>query len=382
MAAESLAGTVGGDTGFHRVDLRFAHATRAVSAVTAVTFGRDRTFDDSASLTDRSVRVRTDLTARVSDSLDARFGADARLNDIRLDVAPDRDDRSDLLDLFPTRTDHAFGGYVGVRYHPDRRLVIEPGLRGDLYFSQGQHAASVDPRLLVSARLSRRFSVEHRFGLASQKPNFVPGVPAAQVGSLDRGLVKGFHASSARAVVALPLEFSASVAAFESRYQNVVDPLGQSREFRLDAASLDQRGEPASAWIRAALGGGHSRVGSAVSFPYTLSWATRQAGREDTFSGYDRRHVLQGALAFELWWKVRASVRGLYYSGFPGARDWGWGRGAVGHATRLLVTCASIGAWSDRSESRSAFSSRSSQKCSTRPPQKRRFATNVAGAAS
>jgi hypothetical protein len=312
---EALAGAVGGDTGFHRVDLRYVHAARGFAATTAVTLGRDRTSDSSASLTDRSLRLRSEFAAPLAAGLDARFGADARLNDIRLEVAPDRLDRDDLYDLFPTRTDHSLSGYASLRYQPDARLTIEPGVRADLYASQGERAVSVDPRLLVSARLTRRVAVEHRFGLASQKPNFVPGVPAAQVGSLDKGLVHGVHASSA-VRVSLPLELSASVGAFESRYQNVVDPLGQAREFRLDAASLDQRQDLTARGLEFRLGRPLTRrVGGFVS--YTLSWATRSSGAVRTFSGYDRRHVLQGALALELWWKVRGSVRGLYYSGFP-----------------------------------------------------------------
>jgi len=312
---EALAGAVGGDTGFHRVDFRFVHATRKLSVASGVTLGRDRTQDDSASLTDRSLRVRTDLTAVLGAGVEARLGADARLNDIALDVAPDRVDRRDLIDLFPTRTDHALGGYVGLRFRPDRRLSIEPGVRADLYASQGEHAGSIDPRLSVNARLSSRVSVEHRFGFASQKPNFVPGVPAAQVGSLERGLVHGLHASSA-VRVALPGELSLSAGGFESRYQNVVDPLGQAREFQLDAASLDERQNLVARGVELRLGRPLTRhVGGYVS--YTLSWATRQSGKEQTWSGYDRRHVLQGALAVELWWKVRAGLRGLYYSGFP-----------------------------------------------------------------
>lgn len=312
---ETLGGAVGGDTSFHRVDLRLLHESRGVVATTGITFGRDRTADSTASLSDRSLRARSDVTVPLGAGLAARFGADARVDDIRLQVAPERLDRRDLLDLFPTRTDHSLGGYVGFRYQPDERLFIEPGVRADLYASQGAHAASFDPRLLVGARLSKRVAVEHRFGLASQKPNFVPGVPAAQVGSLDDGLVRGVHASSA-VRVSLPLELSASLAGFESRYQNVVDPLGQAREFRLDATSLQDRQDLTARGIELRLGRPLSRrVGGFVS--YTLSWATRDAGAVHTFSGYDRRHVLQGALALELWWKVRGSVRALYYSGFP-----------------------------------------------------------------
>jgi hypothetical protein len=327
---EALAGAVGGDTGFHRLDLRFVHSSAGFSATTGITFGRDRTADSSASLSDRSLRARSDITLPLGPGVDARFGGDARLNDIELQVAPDRLDRSDLYDLFPTRTDHSLSGYFGLRYQPDARLSIEPGVRTELFFSQGEHAVAVDPRLLVSARLSARVAVEHRFGLASQKRNFVPGVPAAQVGSLDQGLVRGIHGSSA-VRVSLPLALSASVAAFESRYQNVVDPLGQAREFRLDAGSLDESQDLRARGLELRLGRPLTRrVGGFVS--YTLSWATRTAGVEHSYSGYDRRHVLQGALALELWWKVRASGRGLYYSGFP-ALEIGDG-GALPSSTR------------------------------------------------
>jgi len=206
-------------------------------APTAVTLGRDRTADDSASLTDRSLRVRTQVSVRLSSALEASFGTEARLDDISLEVSRDRSDRSDLLTLFPTRTDHSLGAYSSLRYQPDRALYLEPGVRVDQYFSRGEHAGGLQPRLVVGARLSPRLTVEHRFGLASQKPNFVPSVPAAQVGSLDRGLVSSAHLSSSLRY-ALPLEFSLTASVFESRYTNVVDPLGQSREFRLDAAGL------------------------------------------------------------------------------------------------------------------------------------------------
>jgi hypothetical protein len=296
---EALAGAVGGDTGFHRVDLRLSHATRRASVTSGITLGRDRTSDDSSGLTDRSLRVRGDASLLLSDELDLRLGLD----------------RSELIELFPTRTDHAMGGYLGLRYRPHRRLSIEPGLRADLFASRGDHAAALDPRLVVSARLSPKLSVEHRFGVASQKPNFVPGVPAAQVGSLERGLVRGVHASSTLRV-ALAFESSLSVGAFESRYHNVVDPLGQAREFRLDARALDERQDLTARGFELRLGRPLTRrVGGFLA--YTLSWATRTQQREQTWSGYDRRHVLQGAVALELWWKVRGSVRGLYYSGFP-----------------------------------------------------------------
>lgn len=312
---EALAGAVGGDTGFHRVDLRLSHATRRAAITTAITLGRDRTADDSASLSDRSLRARSDLVVALDRSLEMRVGGEARFDDIQLDAADDRLERRDLMELFPSRADHALAGYVGLSWHPDARLRVEPGVRTDLFSSRGTHAASLDPRLVVNAQLSPRIAVEHRFGIASQKPNFVPGVPAAQVGSLDRGLLRGVHASSTLRV-SLPQEFSVAIGGFQSRYENVVDPLGQSREFRLDATALDRRQDLTARGVELRFGKALTKaVGGYLA--YTLSWATREAERESSWSGYDRRHVLQGALTAELWWKLRAGVRGLYYSGFP-----------------------------------------------------------------
>jgi hypothetical protein len=312
---ELLAGAVGGDTGFHRVDVRVVHATPSVSATGAVTLGRDRTGDATSSLTDRSVRARSELTVRLAPELDARWGADARIHRIDLEVDEARRDRDDLIELFPTRTDHALSTFAGLAWHPERRLQVQAGVRGDLYASQGAHAVSVDPRLSVSARLLPGLSVEHRFGVASQKPNFVPGVPAAQVGSLEHGLTRGQHLSSTLRL-SLPAELALSVGGFQSHYDNVVDPLGQAREFRLDRNSLERRQDITARGLELRIGRPLTkRVGGFVA--YTLSWATRQSEREQTPSGYDRRHVIQGALALELWWKLRASVRGLYYSGFP-----------------------------------------------------------------
>ena len=312
---ELLAGAVGGDTGFHRVDLRLVHTIPSVSATSAVTLGRDRTGDATSSLSDRSVRVRSELTVSLAPELDARFGADARLDRIDLEVDPARLDRNDLVELFPTRTDHALSSFAGLSWHPERRLQVQAGVRGELYASQGTHAVSLDPRLSVSARLLPGLSVEHRFGIASQKPNFVPGVPAARVGSLERGLTRGQHLSSTLRL-GLPADLSLSAGGFQSHYDNVVDPLGQAREFRLDRSSLERRQDITARGLELRLGRPLSkRVGGFVA--YTLSWATRHSEREQTPSGYDRRHVIQGALALELWWRLRASARGLYYSGFP-----------------------------------------------------------------
>jgi hypothetical protein len=312
---EALAGAVGGDTGFHRVDVRLLHESPNLELTGAITLGRDHTYDPSASLLDDSLRGRVDANWLLAPGFVARLGAEARLDDVTLEVDPKRVAQTDLAELFPSRSESKLGGYASLVWQPDRFLSIEPGVRIEHYRTQGEQATAVDPRLVVNARLASKVTVEHRFGLASQKPNFVPGVPAAQVGSLERGLVRGAHLSSA-VRVGLPLDFMVSAGAFESHYDNVVDPLGQSREFRIDSASLERRQDLMARGIELRLARPLTRrIGGFVV--YTLSWATRHSETESSWSGYDRRHVLQAALAAELWWKVRASARGVYYTGFP-----------------------------------------------------------------
>jgi hypothetical protein len=312
---ESLAGAVGGDTGFHRADLRFRHARGGFEWLSAVTLGRDRTADDAAELTDLSLRLRSEARVRASPAVSLDFGVQGRLDSVSLDVEPQRPDRLDLLELFPTRTDSSAGSFLSLRFTPSPRLQIEPGVRADLYISRGERALGVDPRLSVTAQLSSRIAVEHRVGVASQRPNFVPGVPAAQVGSLDQGLVRGLHSSSA-VRGALPGEFSLSVAGFLSEYHDVIDPLGDARDFKLDRSVLDARHDLAARGVELRLARPLTRrAGGYVA--YTLSWSERRALRTESPSGYDRRHVLQGALATELVWQLRASARALYYTGFP-----------------------------------------------------------------
>ena len=54
-------------------------------------------------------------------------------------------------------------------------------------------------------------------------------------------------------------------------------------------------------------------------FSYTLSRSQRQAGDRTFPSGFDRTHVLNAAVAFDLGRSWRAGMRGVFYTGTPRA---------------------------------------------------------------
>jgi hypothetical protein len=60
-----------------------------------------------------------------------------------------------------------------------------------------------------------------------------------------------------------------------------------------------------------------SRIGGFVS--YTLSRSTRSYGRDTFIASFDRTHVVNAALAFDLGWHLRAGTRVVFYTGLPKA---------------------------------------------------------------
>src|SRR5262249_53289702 len=59
------------------------------------------------------------------------------------------------------------------------------------------------------------------------------------------------------------------------------------------------------------------RVGGFLA--YTLSRSQRNAGGRNFPSGFDRTHVLNAAVAFDLGGSWRAGLRGVFYTGTPRA---------------------------------------------------------------
>ena len=322
--------TVAG-TEFHRLDLRYDHDPSPNTHMrTAVTIGYDRSRgeeDSGAYVRDRLVSARYELRHHERDTT-WRAGADVT-TDLYDVLSPDADgdpsptsdemnnDQGSFDKLFPTRTDLATGAYVSVGVEAEPGVTVTPGLRVDLYHSDGATAVGVDPRISARYEVSESVQLLHAFGLVHQPPAFAIPVPGFQIGGLRGGLQRALQTSSG-VQVELPEDVTASLTLFQNVFLSMTDAIGLANvdtgdfEDKLQQRSMG-RSLGAEAYVRRRL---TRRLGGFVS--YTLSRSTRSIGRARVPSGFDRTHVLNVALAYDLGRQWRAGTRFTYYSGFPG----------------------------------------------------------------
>jgi hypothetical protein len=311
-------------TDFHRLDLRYDRAlSKDSSARVAITFGRDRTRATRGLLKAESFAARSEVRHRFSNEVQWRLGADALLEGFEMEVGPLNDAADDIERLFPARTDLAFGGYSDLVLNPESWLEVTPGVRVDLYRSQGAQAVGVDPRLAARYHLTRNVDVIHTFGIAHQIPSYVPGVPGAVVGGLEGGLQESIQ-TSAGVEVGLPDDFSASATAFQNVYLNLSDAIGLSQSLALNADIAKERSTGVARGIELQIKRSFTRrVGGVLS--YTLSRSERSHGRVQSVSGFDRPHMLTAAVSVDLGERWRVGAKGVFYSGVPGSRNSGEG---------------------------------------------------------
>jgi hypothetical protein len=306
---------------FYRADLRWDHRFSAdTTARVAATIGFDqsRIPGEPRNSQDTSLGPRLELWHRVSSKLELRGGADAMLDRLRADIRPyaDPDDPTAkrFNALFPARDDVAMGTWADVVLRLGIWELI-PGIRLDLYRSGGASDVGVDPRLASRIEVAPRVHVIHTFGLAHQPPSFLIPVPGLAIGNLQGGLQESIQ-SSAGAEVELPEAFTATATVFENIFHNMSDTLGVSRDPG-DAASFKEPRSQGSAvgaelYLRRKL---TRRLGGYVS--YTLSRSERSVERERFLSTFDRTHVANAALAFDLGRNWRAGTRFTIYTGTP-----------------------------------------------------------------
>jgi len=304
---------------FHRLDLRWDHRLGASGRTRlALTGGHDRSAGastDSSVIKDQSLRLRGELDQRYSQQVMLHAGLDARLDHFGLETSPRRLDFPDYSTLFPTRTDSAGGGFVVLELEPVPGILVTPSVRADVYSSGGVQALGIDPRVSANFQVSRALRFEHSLGLLHQRPNFAAQVPGAQVADLSGGLQWALLASSG-VRYKLPTDITASAAVFRSGYFNALDPIGSGRDFTVDRTSIDRRSTISAVGLELMLTRPLSkRLGGFLS--YTLSRSTVSLERTRTPSGFDRTHVLQGGVSYEIFPRVRLGARGVFYTGIP-----------------------------------------------------------------
>jgi TonB family protein len=306
---------------FHRVDLRWDHQESArTSSRLALMAGFDRTRtgqEQAFSLRDRVAGLRSEIRHRADRHTLLKAGSDVTLDHYDLEPPPldpeNPGDRADFERFFPTRTDLAMGAWAEVSVEPERGITITPGLRVDAYASEGTGAVAVEPRIAARFEITPHVRMLHAFGLAQQPPSFIVPVPGFQIGGLRGGLQKSLQ-SSAGVEADLPEGFTGSLTLFQNVFFDMTDALGSGRSNNggeLDTRSLGSS-MGAEVMVRRPL---TRKLGGYLS--YTLSRSMRSIGRERFPSAFDRAHVLNLALAYDLGRHWRAGTRFVYYTGFP-----------------------------------------------------------------
>lgn len=314
----SGTGNLSGGTEFHRVDLSYKHRFSSNSDLRiATTFGRDRTRSSQGYLSDTLGLARVNYEAR-GDLVMFQAGGDLSVDNYGLEIDLTVQEPETYLKLFPPRTDVSFGGYVNFILLPGRPVEIVPGIRFDGYSSLSDFRVSVDPRLFVHYRVHRALRIAHGVGIAHQSPNFVPGIPGAQIGGLPGGLQQSLQAES-RFDFDLPWEVDMSLRGFINGTFAMSDPIGLTQNFSIDETSLDRRAFGRAAGVEVYLKRPLTRrLGGLLS--YTFMGTLRSVEDILTPPGYDRAHTLNLAATYDFGSNVRGSLKIVLASGVPGRR--------------------------------------------------------------
>ncbi|HEX9295458.1 MAG TPA: TonB family protein [Polyangiaceae bacterium] len=308
----------GASTEFHRVDLRHDHELGPERTNRlALTVGYDRTrsferFRPSPYVRDRVVAARDQMSYRLDDNLVLGTGAEASLDfyDVLFEGG-------DLPDIFPTRRDLALAAYGELAWKPAPGVEVTPGLRGAYFASQGHWATGLDPRLSAAFTVTDKIRILHAYGIAHQLPSFIVPIPGFQIADLGSGLQWSFQ-SSAGVEVILPVNFTLTASVFHNAFFNMNDALASQRSGGSDSSDdaflRRVRGSAMGLelWVRRRL---TERLGGFLT--YTLSRSVRTLEGQTFLSTYDRTHVVNAALAYDLGRNWRAGTRFVWYSGRP-----------------------------------------------------------------
>jgi hypothetical protein len=366
-------------TEFHRIDARYDRRLAGDGKLRlALTGGIDRSrLRDDRFVRDRMVGSRVELAIPLAPSALLRAGTDVQLDtyDVQLNTGDLGPSAARLSSLFPTRTDAVIGTRVDVVVRVEPRLEVTPGLRLDYFVSQGTTAVAVDPRVSARLRVSQRAHLLSAFGVAHQPPAFVVPVPGFQPGGLRGGLQQAVQQSFG-IELSLDQDTIATATAFQNGFFDLSDPLSSSPQkvdgcppgtFPTGSLAGDRgaspvgnapdcgepRFEPGTIGPDRTGGGGQGadsrgsrdaarrfearssgrayglelyvkrkltgRLGGFVS--YTLSRSTRSVGSEEFVATFDRTHVVNAALAYDLGRRWRAGTRVTFYTGLPKAAD-------------------------------------------------------------
>jgi TonB family protein len=306
-------------TEFYRLDLAHEHTFDSGTLRTGVTLGYDQTHqDDEGNAIDRSIAARTELRHAFTTRTLLRAGADVRLDHYTTATPKHVDPEDPEVVAFaranPGRTDRSAGVYGDLVLDVANGIEVTPGIRVDWYQSQSSDAVAVEPRLAARFRVSNRLTLVHAFGLAQQPPAFALSLPGRNPAGLRGGLQKSLQ-TSAGAELTLDRATKLTTTLFYNAFFDMADVLSAQGDGPPDARPVERSvgsGVGLEVHLNRRL---TERLGGFLS--YTLSRSMRSLGREKFPSSFDRTHVLNAAVAYDLGRAWRAGTRLVFYTGAP-----------------------------------------------------------------
>lgn len=328
-------------TEFHRADFRWDHAVPGGNLRTALTLGLDDSLagdgsSDTTRVQSESAQLRTELDRTLTKSLRFRAGADVVLYHYEYSEEQSSDPS------LPARNDVTFGGYVDVVWRVHPRVEVVPGLRFDVFTSRADgdvdpHSAialvtgnsasaapALDPRLAARVTVGKNLTWLSTLALTHQPPALAVPIPGGELGSLSSGLQSAVQASQGFEAK-LPLDLELKGTLFLQRYFDMTNAFATCSDLFEGTPSvhcLEDRTNGLAYGLETMLRRSFSkRIAGWIS--YTLSRSTVTiphplAGEPSQVpSNFDRTHVFNAALAFDLGKGWHAGGRFTYYTGLP-----------------------------------------------------------------
>ena len=356
---------------FHRVDLRYDRALVDGHLRIAATLGYDNQGgagegDGTAvtRITNLSAALRLEAEKKLSPTVRVRGGADVRVDDYGYVQGQAPTDQSGLPQsqvpasetADPPPTNIRGGAHADVVWRVAPRVEIVPGVRVDVFestratgLSGGSSSTTVptfDPRLSTRVTLAPAIAWLSTFGLSHQYPSLrVGGVPAMLLSvpgfPLGDSQLQTVAQASEGVEIALPADFALTTTGFLSGWSGLTDLTNGCVQI-MPATTPAQNGtavppqEPVACPDTGPAHGVAYGVELLLRRPLSkrlsgwLSYTLSRSVRDEHFvtatggdvqatvvSDYDRTHVLNAILAYDLGRRWRAGARFLFMSGAP-----------------------------------------------------------------
>jgi len=351
---------------FHRLDLRYDHATTGGNLRLAVTGGYTSQGAAPTYVTDDSLALRLEFDQRLTASARLRAGAEGQFDKYSMRLATTAPGEPEVpAGAYPPPTNLGAAVHTDVVLRLSPRVELVPGLRGEVFSSSRSNEApstgrtetfvpALSPRLSARATITRGVAWLSNLGLSHQYPSLrVGNVPAPLL--TVPGFPFGVHRLQTAAQASSGFEFTlpgklvVATTGFFSHFSGLTDLTAMCFQ---DEPALVAPAAPPPGMITPPYVCPNNRPVSGRAYglellvrapfsnrlsgwlSYTLSRSTREAHFATRTGGetiatvpseFDRTHVLNTSISYLLGRGWRAGGRFVFYTGTPySARDGSW----------------------------------------------------------